>query len=297
MSNSIRLTRAARGSTPSRVIARLGFATLALGFVGGVTGAMVRARLDGEGVPHAFDDVEEMTRLNVMVYESGAARRTRLLLPGAQVAPEQMDGLRRRLEAVAPNGVVILGGSVPPGLSIAVYADLVSWLRERGVRTVVDTSGAALDAVLPARPLLVKPNVEEAAELLGRCLRTDDDVLAAAAEIRRRGAEYVVISQGADGAIGLGPDGGRKSLPPRIVSLSAVGSGDSMVAGMAVALAEGRDFDEVLRLGSAAGAATALSPGTHLCNPTDVERLLPRVRLYACETISNSQSLPVRGAK
>lgn len=277
-----------KGINASRVISRLGFTTLALGFVGGVTGAIVRARLDGEGVPHAFDDLEEMTRLNVMVYESAAARRTRLLLAGASVAPEQIDRLRRRLEAVAPGGVVVLGGSVPPGLSVTVYADLVSWLRERGVRTIVDTSGAALAAVLSARPTLVKPNVEEAAELLGHPLRNDDEIMVAATEIRRRGPEYVVVSQGADGAIGLGQDGARKAMPSRVVSLSAVGSGDSMVAGMAIALATGRDFDEVLRLGTAAGAATALAPGTQLCNPADVERLLPRVSLRALETVALS---------
>jgi len=266
-----------KGLNASRVIRRLGRSTLALGFVGGVTGAMIRARLDDEDVPHAFDDVADLTRLNVMIYESSANRRTRLLLPGTPVGPEQLNALYRRLEVVQSGGVVILGGSVPPGLPDTIYRDLVAWLGERGVQTVVDTSGSALATVLSAKPTLVKPNTEEAADLLGRPLQSDTEVLWAAGEIRRRGATYVVISQGAQGALGLGPGGGWKAIPPEIVAQSAVGSGDSMVAGLAIALSERRGFDEALRLGTATGAATALTAGTQLCHVADVDRLLPRV--------------------
>jgi len=259
------------------VIRRLGRETLALGFVGGVTGDMIRARLDSEGVPHDFDDVPEMTRLNVMLYETSIGQRTRIYLPGAHVEPAQIDDLWRRLAAVPAGSVVVLGGSVPPGLPRDVYRGLVLRLREQGVRTVVDTSGKALEAVLEAGPTLIKPNVEETAEILGRALAADEDIFRAAEELRRRGAENVVVSQGADGAIGVGPAGAWKAVPPRVVARSTVGSGDSMVAGMSIALAEGKGLDEALRLGTAAGAATAMTQGTQLCRPDDVNRLLPRV--------------------
>lgn len=266
-----------KGINASRVIHRLGRPTLALGFVGGVTGAMLRARLDAEGVPNDFGEVSELTRVNVMVYETTPRRRTRIYLPGARVEPSQLVGIWRRLDGVPAGSMVILGGSLPPGLSPDTYRELVLGLNERGARAVVDTSGAALALVLAAGPALIKPNVEEASEVLGRTLVGDDDVLEAARELRRRGAERVVISQGADGAIGVGPDGAWKAVPPRVVARSTVGSGDSMVAGMAIALNEGKGLDEALRLGTAAGAATALTPGTQLCRPEDVARLLPLV--------------------
>src|SRR5579871_2020271 len=84
-----------KGLNASRVIHRLGRPTLALGFVGGVTGAMIRERLDAEGVPHAFDDVEQMTRLNVMLYENRTSRRSRIYVPGAFVDAEHFTSLRR----------------------------------------------------------------------------------------------------------------------------------------------------------------------------------------------------------
>jgi 1-phosphofructokinase len=266
-----------KGVNASRVIHRLGRATVALGFVGGLTGEMLRRRLDAEGVPHAFDEVGGLTRLNVMIYERAGGRRSRLYLPGPTVTAHSLATLRVRLGEVPPGGIVVLGGSVPPGLGDDVYATLVARLRGRGVRAIVDTSGRALAAVLGAGPLLVKPNAEEAAELLGRPILTDEDAVEAGRELRARGAENVVVSQGEGGAVAVGPGGCWKAVPPRVVARSTVGSGDSMVAGLAVALAEGRALEDGLRLGTACGAATAAVAGTRLCEKDGVDALLPRV--------------------
>jgi 1-phosphofructokinase family hexose kinase len=268
-----------KGINASRVIQRLGRATLAFGFIGGVTGQLLRARLEAEGLPHDFDVVGELTRLNVMLYERGSGRRSRLYLPGARVEPAQAAALLARLEQRERGSLVVLGGSVPPGLPDTIYRDVVSSLRARDIRPIVDTSGAPLEAVLAARPLLIKPNVEEAEALLGRQLAGDDATLAAANEIRGRGPEYVVISLGADGAIGVGPEGAWKVTPPAIEARSTVGSGDSMIAGLAIGFNEGLGFVEALRLGTAAGAATAMVAGTQLCSAAQIAHLLPGVAI------------------
>ena len=266
-----------KGVNASRMIARLGRPTLALGFTGGVTGAMLRTRLDAERVPYAFDDVAGLTRINVMVYERRPKRRTRLYLPGAAVDGSAFELLQARLRQLPAGSIVVMGGSVPPGLDGRVYRDLVAVLEHRGVRTFVDASGEALREVLPARPELVKPNLEEAAELVGRELSTDEDVLDAAEEIRDRGSRRVVISRGADGAIGLDGSGAWTVTGPDVVAVSTVGSGDSMMAGLAIAFAEGGTLADGLRLGAAAGAATAMVRGTQLGSREQVERLVREV--------------------
>lgn len=266
-----------KGVNASRVIHRLGRETIALGFAGGATGAMLLQRLHAEGVPHDFEDVVEMTRLNVMLYERLSGRRSRLYLPGARIEPVQAARLLARLHDLKGKPMIVLGGSIPPGLPETIYAGFVTALRVRGVDAIVDTSGSALEAVLGARPILVKPNVEEAEALLGRRLPDDDAILEAAEEIRRRGPRYVVISQGADGAIGVGPGEAWKAIPPTVVARSTVGSGDSMVAGLAVALSGGEGLAAGLPLGTATGAATAMVPGTQLCAALEVRRLLPEV--------------------
>jgi 1-phosphofructokinase family hexose kinase len=275
-----------KGINASRVIRRLGRATLALGFVGGVTGAFIRSSLDQEGVAHAFDDVEEMTRLNVMIHEAAGDRRTRFYLPGARVEPVRMQTLRARLERAAAGDVVVMGGSLPPGLPESTYCDLVRWLQARGVLTVVDTSGAALAHALEAGPTLIKPNAEEAGDVLGCTIRNDDEALAAAQELRRRGARNAVVSQGADGAVGAGSEGAWKAVPPPVFARSTVGSGDSMVAGLAIALHEGAGLAEGLRIGTAAGTGTAITLATHLCRLEDFQRLLPQVSLHLLAAVS-----------
>jgi 1-phosphofructokinase family hexose kinase len=269
-----------KGINASRVIHRLGRKTLAFSFAAGVTGLILRQRLSAEGLPFDFDEADGLTRLNIMIFERSTGRRSRLYLTGARVEPEKAAALLARLEHVEGGGIVVLGGSLPPGLPDTIYRDFVRTLH---ARTIVDTSGAPLEAVLAAKPLLVKPNVEEAEALLGRRLASDDAVLVAADEIRRRGPMHVVISQGADGAIGVGADGAWKVVPPAITACSTVGSGDSMIAGLAMAFNEGRGFVEGLRLGTATGAATAMVPGTHLCSAAQVEELLPRVVVRSLE--------------
>lgn len=266
-----------KGLNASRVIARLGRETVALGFTAGVTGALLRSWLDDEGVPHAFNDVDGLTRVNVMAYERANGRRTRIYLPGARVGPADLGSLIPRLDALEAGTVVVFGGSVPPGLPHSVYADLIARCAERGLRTVIDTSGTALACAVAARPDLIKPNVEELAELLGRTARGEREIVAAAEEIRGRGVGAVVVSMGAEGAIGVDATGAYRALAPRIEALSTVGSGDSMVAGLAIALSEGTGLAEGLRLGTAAGAATAIRTGTQLCRAEDVARLLPDV--------------------
>lgn len=277
-----------KGINASRVMQRLGCRTLALGFAGGVTGELLKTQLDRECVPHSFDEVTGLTRINVMIYERSSGRRTGLYLPGPPASPALLQSLEKRLTLVAPQSIVVLGGSLPPGLPDSSYRDLMSALRSRNIRWFVDTSGTALQRALSSA-FLVKPNVEEAEELLGRRLRDDAAILEAADEIQNRGARYVVISNGENGAIGIGPEGAWKAVPPKVEARSTIGSGDSMVAGLAVAFNNGRPFTEGLRLGTAAGAATAMTPGTHLCEPGTVRSLEALVKLEALRTIKKQR--------
>ncbi len=266
-----------KGVNVSRVLIRLGCPTLALGFAAGVTGDFLMDQLCEERVPHHFWHAEGMTRTNTMIWERTNGRRTRCYLPGARVSERSLGELEKQLALVPRGEFVVFGGSLPPGLADDTYARLTQTLKRRGVPVIVDTSGKALGLAVEAAPYLVKPNVEEAEALLGRRLLNDDDVLGAALELRRRGPQYVVISQGANGAIGAGPLGAWKAIAPSVNAKSSVGSGDSMVAGIVAGLNAGHSLVESLIVGTAAGAATASTPGTHLCGTADVRRLMKAV--------------------
>jgi 1-phosphofructokinase family hexose kinase len=264
---------------------RLGHPTMALATLGGHMGRLLARTLHDEGVPAQFVWVQEETRLNVVLTDPESGESTRVWDRGphaGDTTAAELLALARRWTGGAR--VFVAGGSVLPGMPTDLHAQAVAEANRAGVRTILDADGDALRDGLHAKPFLVKPNSAEASALLGRPVRSEEDVVAAGRELLALGPQAVVISMGSKGSMLVEARRVVRAVPPQVTFQSAVGSGDSMVAGLAVALAEGRDLAEGLRLGSAAGAATATAAGTHLGERAEVERLLPLVRI---EVVAN----------
>ncbi len=258
---------------------RLGQPTLALGFLAGHIGHVLSDALDAERVQSHFIRIPGQTRIDVTVVDA-AGHATSLYGPGPAVPAGALAQLDETVACwLQPATILVLAGSLLPGVPDDLYARYIELARRRGVRTFLDTGGAALQQGVAALPNLVKPNRSEAAALLGRALPDESAVREGALELRARGIGTVIISMGAQGAICASEQGTWKAVPPEVEHRSTVGSGDSMVAGIAVALAQGNDVLTGLRLGTAAGAATAMAAGTTLGGGDVVARLLPEVEL------------------
>jgi 1-phosphofructokinase family hexose kinase len=279
-STEVHLDPAGKGINASRMALRLGWPTVAFGFLGGEIGLLVEKALDAEGVQHHFVRVAGQTRINVTINDRRTGRATSLYQPGPAADPIALQRLDEALGFWIPAcKVMVLAGSLLPGMPDDWYAQLVRRARKSGVYTLVDADGAPGRLALEAGPHLIKPNLAEAQRLLGRPLPDLPAILDGARELQSRGIEAVVISLGADGAVCVTRDQAWRIRPPAVERCSTVGSGDSLVAGVAVCLARGDGIEEGLRLGTAAGAATALSSGTSLGGIDDVARLLPLVRI------------------
>lgn len=273
------LDPAGKGINASRVAHRLGWPTIAFAFLGGETGRIAEAALDAEGVQRHFVQVPGRTRVNVTVV-AGPGDATSVYGPGPPVEPEYVEALTEVLHFWLQAGrVLVLAGSLPPDIPTDWYAGLVRRAQERGVAVILDAHGPALREGLVSGPDVIKPNVKEAEELLGRALVDAGDVLEAARELAGRTRGTVVISMGGRGAVCVLNDRAWRVVPPRVEPRSTVGSGDSFVAGMAVGIARGDEVADGLRLAAAAGAATAASEGTSLGTAEAVGELLPRVRV------------------
>jgi 6-phosphofructokinase 2 len=236
----------------------------------------VETALDAEGVPHRFVSVPGRTRVNITARE-GDGRATGIYGPGPRVTAHHLDELAGRVGASKDVSVLVLAGSLPPGAPDDWYARILSHADARVATTILDAHGAALRRGIESAPGIIKPNVSEAEELLGRELRNPAQVAAGARELAKRSGGTVIISMGAAGAVCMQGTRALLVVPPRVVARSTVGSGDSFVAGLSVALARGDDLVEGLRLGAACGAATAASDGTTLASAEDVAELLPNV--------------------
>ncbi|MFN0073533.1 MAG: 1-phosphofructokinase [Chloroflexota bacterium] len=274
------LDPAGKGINVSRMVHRLGWPTVAFGFLAGEIGRIAQKALDAERVQHYFIQVPGQTRLNVTVVDAATDTATSFYGPGPAVPAEYLDDLKSVLRFWMPSTrVMVIAGSLPVGIPDETHAGFIHLARSFGVTTILDTDAEALRQGVAAIPSLIKPNIEEAQRLLGRPLPDTDAIIDGARALLARGIGTVVISMGARGLICAQGERVWHVRPPQIERQSTVGSGDSLVAGLAIALARGDDIAEGLRLGSAAGAATAMTIGTALGTAADVQMLLPKVSI------------------
>lgn len=266
-----------KGFNVSRMLNNLGHDNIALGMMAGANGQKLKAMLNNEGVITQFVEVAGETRINVCIAQENSHDHIKVNDAGPSVSQSDLDRFTGLVTQQAKVGDWwVLAGSLPVGVPPDYYADLVRILKSAGCYAVVDASGEALRYALSARPKLVKPNLEEAKALFG------DLPLEQLCEcFIEQGAENVVISLGADGAVSLGgsSEGSsgdntvQKLAAPKITERSAIAAGDSFVAGLVAQLENGQPLIKACHFALACGAATAAQSGTRLGTENEISVL------------------------
>lgn len=263
-----------KGINVSTVLRNLGFENAALGFVAGFTGEAVENGLKARGIRTDFIRLDSgLTRINVKI-KSG--KETEINGIGPDISPAALEELFQKLSAAEAGDIVVLAGSIPNSLPDDVYEQILRRLEGRAILTAVDATGDLLKNVLKYRPFLIKPNNHELEELFGVLLKSDEDIRACAARLQELGARNVLVSLAGDGAILLDETGvfHRIGVPKGTVK-NSVGAGDSMVAGFLAGYLANRGYGYALKLGTAAGSATAFSDG--LASLSEVTELLDQI--------------------
>ncbi|MFJ6464002.1 1-phosphofructokinase family hexose kinase [Streptomyces sp. NPDC091387] len=269
-----------KGINVARVLNALGHDTVVTGFAGGATGSVLRellaalppgrARLTDALVPVAGD-----TRRTLAVADRATGDTTQFNEPGPHItATEWAAFLRSYEELLTGADAVALCGSLPPGIHVGAYAELIRPARAAGVPVLLDTSGEPLRRGIAARPDIVKPNADELAQLTG-----SREPLRATLDARRRGAHAVIASLGPAGMLAVTPDGSWQASPPAPVKGNPTGAGDSAVAGLLSGLVEDLSWPDRLRRAVALSTATVLAPTAGDFDRAAYEELLPRVAI------------------
>ncbi|MGW3202725.1 1-phosphofructokinase family hexose kinase [Streptomyces sp. NPDC001135] len=263
-----------KGLNVARVLAALGHEVTVTGFAGGGTGRAIRDRLaDTPGLTDALVPVAGATRRTIAIVDELSGDTTQLNEPGPQIAPTEWGSFLDRYEELLPGAsAVALCGSLPPGVPVGAYANLVRTARSAGVPVLLDTSGEPLRRGVAARPDLIKPNADELAELTG-----SHDPLRATQDARRRGAHTVVASLGAQGLLAVTPEGRWRATPPARVHGNPTGAGDSAVAGLLSGLVEQLPWPDRLIRATALSAATVRAAAAGEFDPAGYEELRGRV--------------------
>jgi 1-phosphofructokinase family hexose kinase len=264
-----------KGLNVARAARTLGQAVLVCAPLGGLTGDQVaqlaaREGIDGRWARHGAGE----TRTCVLLVDPDGGDATALNEAGPVLAPADWDAYAAEVLAATPAAALCLvSGSLPRGVEPARLGELVRGVQALGVRALADTSGPALEAVLAVPPWGLKVNGAELGAALGRPV---EDVAAAAGavrELRARGVALAAVSLGALGCVAADAAGAWWASPPPVAVVSSVGSGDSLLAGLAAGLVRGLPLPEALALGVACGTADALTVGGGRVDPAAVERL------------------------
>jgi len=252
-----------RGINASQVIHAFGGKTLALLTSGGAAGERMEKSLSGMGFPFEAVHVHSESRINLTISDKQGLT-VKLNEVGAPLEAREIGAIRDLTEAVLEKARwLMICGSMQPGVHPHFYCELIELAQARGLRTLLDTDGEALQHALEAKPSVITPNQQEAERLLGRALLTRTQFLEAVDRIHAMGPQSVILSLGSRGAIGASSEGVFEALAPRIDVLCPIGSGDALAAAFVWSMEKGKTFAESLRWGVAAGTATAALPGIH----------------------------------
>lgn len=247
-----------KGNNVAVIASNLGMKSRALGFKAGFTGAAMEQMLQEFGCDTDFIALEEgVTRINVKVKSDDEFE---INGQGPRIPDEKIRQLYEKLDALEGGDVLVLSGSIPNTLPDDMYERIMERLAGTGVRISVDATKDLLMNVLKYHPFLIKPNNHELGEMFGVTLESDDEIAEYARKLQEMGARNVLVSMAGDGAILVTEDGSvLKQLPPAGEVVNSVGAGDSMVAGFLAGYLKTGSYEEALKLGTAAGSATAFT--------------------------------------
>jgi 6-phosphofructokinase 2 len=269
-----------KGIDVSRAVRHLGGDSIALGFIGGHNGQVMVDLLQREGVNCHFTPIRQETRRDIIVHAAKRRGQTLLHSRGPVVTRNEWRCFLAHLRALDLRGsYVVVGGSLPSGLPVEAYREVIALAQSHGAKAVLDADGACLREGLKAKPFATKPNVHELRRVIRRPLRREADLTAAAAMVQRAGVKIVLVSRGAKGLLATTGRDCYRAIPPAVTVKSRVGAGDSAVAGFVLKHAGGKSLEECVRFATAAGTAATLAPGNQLCRLRDVQRLLPKVKV------------------
>jgi 1-phosphofructokinase family hexose kinase len=256
---------------------RLGAPCRTLSSAGGAHGDAMRQELARQGVAGRWIDTAAATRVCTTIVELANHTATELVENANALTPAELDAFAAAYaEEAAGASVAILIGSLSPGAPATFYRDL---LAHTPGRAILDARGPELLAALEARPFLVKPNREELGRTLGCDLCRDEDLFDALAEVHRRGAAWVLVTDGKNPTYARSAEGLFRIEPVSAAVVNPIGCGDCMAGGIAWALHQGHRALDALRYGAAAAAAKLGEVLPALVHPSRVDMLARTIQV------------------
>lgn len=253
-----------KGINVSVVLKNLGIESIAFGFIAGFTGNEIKRRVEEFGIKTDFVYIpDKFSRINVKLQanvDGKITEETAINGEGPKISEEKINEFMQKIEKIEKDDFIVLAGSVSRNMRDDIYEKICGKVKEKGAKIVADATGKLLVNVLKHKPFLIKPNKKELEEIFEKEINTNEEVIFYARKLQEMGAENVLISMDKEGAILITKDKNMLySEAPKGKVVNSVGSGDSMVAGFITGFITHNDYEKALKMGIAAGSASAFS--------------------------------------
>ncbi len=267
-----------KGVNVAAVLADYGHTVGVTGFLGRENDASFEDLFIRKQIVDRFVRINGQTRVGIKISDPVLHQTTDINFPGQAPLDENVEQLYRQLADIN-SAWVVLSGSLPPKIDLAMYRNLIASLKEQGRHVILDTSGEPLKLAIEAVPDIIKPNIHELEEMVGTVLSSQADIVAAARVLIRQGISLVVVSMGKDGACFVNSDSVVVARPPDVTVQSTVGAGDAMVAGIVSAQLHNLSLEQGARLATAFSLDVITHIGSGLSSAQAIEALAQQVSI------------------
>lgn len=269
-----------KGVNAASFLADFGFPVTVSGFLGEENTLSFERLFAKKRIEDHFVRIAGSTRIGIKITDPANQETTDINFPGQAPADADIEALFQIVEKlIAGCHWFVMAGSIPAGCSQDIYAELVRLVTGQGRAVALDTSGEGLRRALAAIPTLVKPNIDELQELVGKPLPTREEVIAAAGSLLDRGIQTVIVSMGPGGAIFMEAGQVVLAQPPQVTVKSTVGAGDAMVSGTVAGKMLGASLAECARLATAFSLSAISHVGAGLPSLEEIETFKSQVVL------------------
>ncbi|MBP1040035.1 hexose kinase [Vagococcus sp. BWB3-3] len=273
-------TAGGKGLNVTRVIQQMAVPVTATGFLGGPLGIFIKEQLANQQINQHFATIQDETRNCIAILHDNG-QQTEILETGPMITPAELAEFEKIVTTEAKQAAVVtLSGSLPKGAPHTYYAQLLTDLKDTSAKVILDTSGESLKAVLVGniKPYAIKPNLDELTELTGKKSLLDDlQLIKTLSQPLFEGIPLILVSLGNEGAFVKFNEAFYRVKIPKIKVVNPVGSGDSTVAGLAIALARGAEIDETLKTAMTLGMLNALESQTGAVNPLNFDTYFKQI--------------------
>ncbi|HAN44281.1 MAG TPA: 1-phosphofructokinase [Ruminococcaceae bacterium] len=278
--NTSRVDPGGKGVNVAKVLNDFGIDVTISGLIAGNQGDALTEFITKLGIEIDFLKIDGETRTNLKIVDESVNKTTEINETGFLVSSEAIEQFNKKYaELIKQSTLVVLSGSLPPGVPNDFYAKCILTAKTNGVKVLLDADGQALSEGIKAVPFAVKPNIHELETLYNCKLENISEIVDAAKKLIELGISIVIISMGADGAIVLDKNEAFKVDTWDIPVKSTVGAGDSMVGALAYAIINNCSLYEIAKITTAAGTVTASKEGTQLCTLNEVLQSLDNVKI------------------